>query len=187
MLQSIFIWSLWFLFWLHPLNVLYPCCLCLEITVGPKWTDYRGRYRDHIAPVLRDLHWLPSCFLAQFRVLVHTFKALSSLGQVIWMSQLLLCGPAHQLRASSQALLFASTYRSEVGSKDVVFHSPLSSALDKMPKHFFLPRLLMKGFHLFSCSYCLFLAWDLFYEFPFEAVSWCFIPWTVYMACFNGC
>ena len=33
-----------------------------------------GRW-DHITPVLRDLHWLPVRFRAQFKVLVLTFKA----------------------------------------------------------------------------------------------------------------
>ena len=36
--------------------------------------------RDHITLVLKDLHWLPVRFRAQFKVLVLTFKALNSLG-----------------------------------------------------------------------------------------------------------
>ena len=32
-------------------------------------------YRDHITPVLKELHWLPICFQLEFKVLVMTFKA----------------------------------------------------------------------------------------------------------------
>ncbi|XP_061442164.1 cytochrome c oxidase subunit NDUFA4 isoform X1 [Rhineura floridana] len=35
-----------------------------------------SRRRDHITPVLFDLHWLPVVFRAQFKVLVLTFKSL---------------------------------------------------------------------------------------------------------------
>ncbi|XP_053235988.1 zinc finger protein 707-like [Podarcis raffonei] len=38
-------------------------------------------YRN-IKPVLKDLHWLPERFRAQFKVLVLTFKALNGLGPV---------------------------------------------------------------------------------------------------------
>ena len=38
--------------------------------------------RDHITLVLKDQHWLPVRFGAQFKVLVLTFKALKGLGPV---------------------------------------------------------------------------------------------------------
>ncbi|XP_061489769.1 uncharacterized protein LOC133387924 [Rhineura floridana] len=41
-----------------------------------------SRRWDHITPVLKDLHWLPVVYRAQFKVLVLTFKALYGVGPV---------------------------------------------------------------------------------------------------------
>ena len=61
--------------------------------------------RDHITQVLRDLHWLPVRFRAQFKVLVLPFKALNGLGPVYLKERLHPNRPARTLRSSSKGLL----------------------------------------------------------------------------------
>ena len=59
--------------------------------------------RDHIMPVLFQLHWLP--VWAQIKVLVLTFRALNGLGPGYVKERLLPYVPAWTLRSSSGALL----------------------------------------------------------------------------------
>ncbi|XP_061484291.1 cilia- and flagella-associated protein 95 isoform X2 [Rhineura floridana] len=64
-----------------------------------------SRRRDHITPVLEDLHWLPVVYRAQFKVLVLTFKALYGFGPVYLKERLQhhqICRPT---RSASQDLL----------------------------------------------------------------------------------
>ena len=51
-------------------------------------------YRDHITPVLKELHWLPIRFRLEFKVLVMTFKALNGLGPRYFRERLSLYVPA---------------------------------------------------------------------------------------------
>ncbi|XP_060124758.1 uncharacterized protein LOC132591228 [Zootoca vivipara] len=67
--------------------------------------------RDHITPVLKDLHWLPVRFRAQFKVLVLTFKALNGLGPVYLKERLHPHRSARTLRSSSEGLLAVPSLR----------------------------------------------------------------------------
>uniref|UniRef100_A0A670HMU9 Reverse transcriptase domain-containing protein n=1 Tax=Podarcis muralis TaxID=64176 RepID=A0A670HMU9_PODMU len=67
--------------------------------------------RDHITPVLKDLHWLPVSFRAQFKVLVLTFKALNGLGPVYLKERLHPHRSARTLRSSSEGLLAVPSLR----------------------------------------------------------------------------
>ena len=68
-------------------------------------------HQDHIIPVLRDLHWLPVCFRAQFKVLVLTFKALSGLSPVYLKERLHPHRSAQTLRSSAEGLLAVPSLR----------------------------------------------------------------------------
>ena len=65
--------------------------------------------RDHITPVLKDLHWLPVRFRAQFKVLVLTFKALNGLSPVYLKERLHPHRSAWTLRSSAEGLLTAGS------------------------------------------------------------------------------
>uniref|UniRef100_A0A670IW23 Reverse transcriptase domain-containing protein n=1 Tax=Podarcis muralis TaxID=64176 RepID=A0A670IW23_PODMU len=70
-----------------------------------------GGRRDHITPVLKDLHWLPVRFRAQFKVLVLTFKALNGLGPVYLKERLHPHRSARTLRSSAEGLLAVPSLR----------------------------------------------------------------------------
>ncbi|XP_062992110.1 uncharacterized protein LOC134404983, partial [Elgaria multicarinata webbii] len=61
--------------------------------------------RDHITPVLLQLHWLPVQVRARFKVLVLTFKALNGLGPGYLKERLLPYVPTRTLRSSTGGLL----------------------------------------------------------------------------------
>ena len=67
--------------------------------------------QDHITPVLKDLHWLPVHFRAQFKVLVLTFKALNGLGPVYLKERLHPHQSAWTLRSSAEGLLSVPSLR----------------------------------------------------------------------------
>ncbi|XP_053149256.1 uncharacterized protein LOC128343844 [Hemicordylus capensis] len=61
--------------------------------------------RDHIMPVLKQLHWLPICFQAKYKVLVITFKALNGFGPGYLRERLLRYDPHRSLRSSGEVRL----------------------------------------------------------------------------------
>lgn len=65
----------------------------------------RDNKYNHITPALRELHWLPICFCAQFNVLVFTFKAINSIGPGYLKDCLLHYLPSHVLCTSERAQL----------------------------------------------------------------------------------
>ncbi|CAI7935139.1 Hypothetical predicted protein [Podarcis lilfordi] len=67
--------------------------------------------RDHVKPVLKDLHWLSVRFRAQFKVLVLTFKALNCLGLVYLKERLHPRCSAWTLRSSTEGLLVVPSLR----------------------------------------------------------------------------
>ncbi|XP_060135667.1 acyl-CoA synthetase short-chain family member 3, mitochondrial isoform X2 [Zootoca vivipara] len=70
-----------------------------------------GSRRDHITPVLKDLHWFSVCFRAQFKVLVLTFKALNGLDPVYLKERLHPHRSAWTLRSSTEGLLAVPSLR----------------------------------------------------------------------------
>ncbi|XP_061490034.1 tRNA-splicing endonuclease subunit Sen15 isoform X1 [Rhineura floridana] len=64
-----------------------------------------SRHRDHITPVLFDLHWLPVVFRARFKVLVLTFKTLYGFGPAYLKERLHRHHLCHPTRSATQGLL----------------------------------------------------------------------------------
>ena len=60
--------------------------------------------RNHITPVLRELHWLPVEYRIQFKLLVHTYRALNAQAPIYITDLLQWHKPARSLK-SEQALL----------------------------------------------------------------------------------
>ena len=66
-----------------------------------------AKKRDHITPILKDLHWLPIKYRIQYKVLLITFKALNGTAPH-YISELICSAnytPSRCLRSSSQNLL----------------------------------------------------------------------------------
>uniref|UniRef100_A0A3B3HFP9 Reverse transcriptase domain-containing protein n=1 Tax=Oryzias latipes TaxID=8090 RepID=A0A3B3HFP9_ORYLA len=61
--------------------------------------------REHITPVLQDLHWLPIAQRIKFKVLLMTFKALHNLAPPYLTDLLQLHTPSRSLRSSDANLL----------------------------------------------------------------------------------
>ena len=63
------------------------------------------RLRDHITPVLLDLHWLPIRQRIDYKTLLYTFKILNGLAPTYLGSLITPYQPKRQLRSSSRSLL----------------------------------------------------------------------------------
>ncbi|XP_067320958.1 uncharacterized protein [Anolis sagrei] len=61
--------------------------------------------REHTSPLLFQLHWLPICYRAQFKVLVLSYKALNSSGPKYLSDRISAYDPTRTLRSSGEALL----------------------------------------------------------------------------------
>nr|XP_060615104.1 uncharacterized protein LOC132764950 [Anolis sagrei ordinatus] len=61
--------------------------------------------REHTTPLLSQLHWLPICYQAQFKVLALAYKALHSSGPTYLSERISTYEPARTLRSSGEALL----------------------------------------------------------------------------------
>uniref|UniRef100_A0A803SXZ5 Reverse transcriptase domain-containing protein n=1 Tax=Anolis carolinensis TaxID=28377 RepID=A0A803SXZ5_ANOCA len=65
----------------------------------------RVAYREHITPLLRQLHWLPISYQAQFKVLALAYKALNGSGPAYLSEHVSCYDPPRNLRSSGEALL----------------------------------------------------------------------------------
>ena len=73
----------------------------------------RSHRRDHITPVLKELHWLPVEFRSQYKILLYTYKALNGLAPS-YISELLQPHiPGRCLRSASKNLLAVVLPRTE--------------------------------------------------------------------------
>ena len=61
--------------------------------------------RDHVTPLLRDLHWLPIKYRSQFKVLVLTWKIIHHLAPLNITNLISIHEPVRNLRSSSETLL----------------------------------------------------------------------------------
>ena len=64
--------------------------------------------REHITPLLQQLHWLPVEYRAMFKVLLLAFKAMNAMAPAFICDLILPYVPARQLRSSSENFLVAS-------------------------------------------------------------------------------
>ena len=62
----------------------------------------RTRYRDHITPVLRDLHWLPIEYRIMYKILLLTYKCLHDLAPSYLVDLIKVYKPSRCLRSSSK-------------------------------------------------------------------------------------
>jgi hypothetical protein len=116
------------------------------------------RKRDHITPVLKDLHWLPIEQRITYKVALLTHKVLQD-QQPEYLAQLVTSyRPARCLRSSSQNLLARTEgFNSKLGdraftkaSEDVWNHLP--DTLRSVSNILLFKRKLKT--HLFNMSYC---------------------------------
>ena len=75
----------------------------------------KAKRRDHITPVLRQLHWLPINQRTVFKVLLITFKIINGYAPSYLSSLLESYQPKHALRSATKRLLivpksFTTTY-----------------------------------------------------------------------------
>uniref|UniRef100_A0A803TL80 Reverse transcriptase domain-containing protein n=1 Tax=Anolis carolinensis TaxID=28377 RepID=A0A803TL80_ANOCA len=80
-------------------------------------------YRERTTPLLSQLHWLPICYRAQFKVLVLTYKALNGSGPIYLSEHISSYEPARSLRSSGEALLSVppASQARLVGTRDRAF------------------------------------------------------------------
>ena len=117
-----------------------------------------SRKRDHITPVLKDLHWLPVEQRINYKIALTTHKILQD-KQPAYLAELVsLHKPAKGLRSSSQSLI-GRTWTTSSKKADRSFTSasrtvwadlPLSLRLVDNTSSF---KKLLKT-HLFTVSYC---------------------------------
>ena len=61
--------------------------------------------REHITPVLRELHWLPVDRRIEYKILLYAYKALNGLAPEYLCNMVELYAPDRVLRSASQNLL----------------------------------------------------------------------------------
>ena len=72
----------------------------------------RSKKRDHITPVLKNLHWLPIESRPKFKILLFTFKALHELAPAYIQELLTVYQPIRSLRSESNFTLTVPRVRS---------------------------------------------------------------------------
>ena len=71
------------------------------------------RKRDHITPILKQLHWLPVEYRPQYKILMHTYKALNDMGPLYIKELLGVYRPTRSLRSASRSLLVVPHTRTQ--------------------------------------------------------------------------
>ena len=66
--------------------------------------------REHISPILIDLHWLPVEYRIKFKLLLLTFKALHGIAPVYVQEMISKYSPTRNLRSSSHLMLCSKLY-----------------------------------------------------------------------------
>jgi hypothetical protein len=65
----------------------------------------RTKKCGHITPVLMDLHWLPVCYITQYKLLLYVFKALNGLVPVYLKDPVTVYEPARTLHSVNAMLV----------------------------------------------------------------------------------
>ena len=79
----------------------------------------------HITPSLQHLHWLPIKYRINFKILLHTFKAIHNLAPPYLSDLLHIVTPSRSLRSSSILLSVPSARLSTMGSRAFCCSAPL--------------------------------------------------------------
>jgi hypothetical protein len=78
----------------------------------------RTRKREHITPVLKQLHWLPVEYRPSYKILMYVFKALNGLAPTYIRDMVQKYHPARPLRSGSKSLLtLPKTYTAAYGNR----------------------------------------------------------------------
>jgi hypothetical protein len=94
----------------------------------------RTRRREHISPVLIELHWLPVEYRAMYKVLMYTYKALHGLAPQYICELVKLYVPARPLRSASQSLLQVPKFRTAAyGARSFRVSAP--QLWNQLPQH----------------------------------------------------
>jgi hypothetical protein len=77
--------------------------------------------RDHITPVLRELHWLPVEERVCYKILMQTFKCMNGLAPSYLSNMLNLYTPARALRSADSNILKQPKARTKYGEHHFAF------------------------------------------------------------------
>ena len=80
--------------------------------------------RDHVTPMLLELHWLPVKCRITFKTLLLTFKCLHGLAPTYFSALLSPYCPTRSLRSSNQLLLNQPTSRTKIGERSFSCAAP---------------------------------------------------------------
>ena len=92
-----------------------------------------SRY-SHITPVLKELHWLPIKYYVQYKILLHTFKALNNQAPIYVTNMLQVYQPARTLRSQSSLTLVIPRIKS-VTYGERCFYRAAPSLWNSLPYH----------------------------------------------------
>ena len=71
----------------------------------------KSSFREHITPILYNLHWLPILYRIRFKILLLTFKCLNGMAPSYLSTLLELYTPSRTLRSASHCLLVTKSVR----------------------------------------------------------------------------
>ena len=94
----------------------------------------RSKSRDHITPILHELHWLPVKYRIMYKTLVLTYKCIHGFAPVYLQELVQLYQPTRHLRSSSKSLL-VSTSTSTVSYGKRAFISSSSELWNNLPEY----------------------------------------------------
>jgi len=89
--------------------------------------------RDHMTPVLKELHWLPAEYRPQYKVLLLTYKALHGAAPPYIRDMIREYQPARTLRSSNRSLLEIPRMRTSYGKKSFRYSAP--TLWNPLPQH----------------------------------------------------
>ena len=92
----------------------------------------RGKKRDHVTPILKELHWLPVYERIIFKTVLLVFKTLNGIGPAYLQDIVCVYQPARSLRSSSTLLLSVPKTRS-VSYGDCSFSSFAPKMWNSLP------------------------------------------------------
>ena len=90
--------------------------------------------RDHISPILRDLHWLPVKSRIMYKILLLTYKCIHGCAPLYLQELIQMYKPTRKLRSSSKQLLVQSSSSTKTYGLRAFQHSS-AELWNKLPNH----------------------------------------------------
>ena len=118
----------------------------------------RCKYRDHITPVLKELHWLPVQYRIEYKILLLTYKALCDLAPAYIQDLVCSYRPSRSLRSSSKNFLRPPSKGNTIYYSDRAFCTAAPLLWNQLPHHIRLSSSLAQfksslKTHLFKKAY----------------------------------